>query len=225
MHFWSERRSLTPPEFYMSNVQQQTRNNRIKKYLPLVYPIATHYAHRSGFDRDDLVQVGCFGLIQASQRFDKTKGRPFQVFARPHIRGAILHYLRDGVSLVRLPRCIEERAIKIRATDEQSLNPSDQLIQQEYRFKSKWVELKEEQIETQQNCWSEIERRESSSSINKAFFELNPKDQKCIQLVILEGLSLRVAGRKMGISAMTVQRSVKRALRQLSGSLKQIQSD
>ena len=85
----------------MTNVQQKQRNSRVQKYLSLVQPIAKRYAQRSGCDYDDLIQVGCLGLIQASQRFQLTKGTLFHVFAKPHIRGAILHYLRDNASLIR----------------------------------------------------------------------------------------------------------------------------
>ena len=42
----------------MPNVQQQQRNSRIQKYISLVQPIAKRYAHRSGCDCDDLIQVG-----------------------------------------------------------------------------------------------------------------------------------------------------------------------
>ena len=92
----------------MTNVQQKQRNSRVQKYLSLVQPIAKRYAQRSGCDYDDLIQVGCLGLIQASQRFRNTKGTLFHVFAKHHIRGAILHYLRDNASLIRLPRNVEE---------------------------------------------------------------------------------------------------------------------
>ena len=98
----------------MSRVQQQQRNHRIQKYLSLVQTIARRYSYQSGCDCDDLTQVGYLGLIQASQRFKLMHGISFPAFAKPHIRGAILHYLRDHVSLVRLPRGVEERATKIR---------------------------------------------------------------------------------------------------------------
>ena len=83
----------------MTNVQQKQRNSRVQKYLSLVQPIAKRYAQRSGCDCDDLIQVGYLGLIQASQRFEQTKGTVFNVFAKPDLLGAILHYLRDRAAL------------------------------------------------------------------------------------------------------------------------------
>ena len=67
--------------YRMRNVQQ--KNYRVQKYLSLVQPITKRYARRSGCDCDDLIQVGCLGLIQASQRFEQTKGTLFHVFAKP----------------------------------------------------------------------------------------------------------------------------------------------
>ena len=128
----------------MPNVQQQQRNSRIQKYISLVQPIAKRYAHRSGCDCDDLIQVGYLGLIQASQRFEQTKGTVFHVFAIPHIRGAILHYLRDRASLIRLPRHVEERALLLKEENEQTLSTADQLIRMSYRYKTRWVELDDE---------------------------------------------------------------------------------
>tara|TARA_Y100000739_G_scaffold208131_1_gene197103 strand:- start:43 stop:384 length:342 start_codon:yes stop_codon:yes gene_type:complete len=112
----------------MPKVQQQQRNHRIQKYLSLVQPIARRDSYQSGCDCDDLTQNGCLGLIQASQRFRLKHGNSFPAFAKPHIRGSILHYLRDHMSLIRLKRGIEERAIKIRRKDERTLNNNDRLI-------------------------------------------------------------------------------------------------
>ena len=120
----------------MPNVQQQQRNSRIQKYISLVQPIAKRYAHRSGCDCDDLIQVGCLGLIQASQRFEQTKGTVFHVFAKPHIRGAILHYLRDRASLIRLPRHVEERALLLKEENEQTLSAENKSLKSTGPYKS-----------------------------------------------------------------------------------------
>ena len=106
--------NVQPPYRCMSTVQCYERNERIRDYLSLVRPIAKRFSYKSGCDCDDLIQVGCLGLIQASQRFKQTQVGSFNVFAKLHIRGAILHYLRDSSSLVRLPRQVEERALKLR---------------------------------------------------------------------------------------------------------------
>ena len=198
----------------MPNVQQQ-RNHRIQKYLSLVQPIARRYSYQSGCDCDDLTQVGYLGLIQASQRFKLNNGNSFPAFAKPHIRGAILHYLRDHFSLVRLPRGVEERAIKIRGKEERTLNNIDRLILQNYKFKSNWIELDEECVIGKSNGSDDMEVKEQNQKIKWAIKKLAKNEQIIIQLVIVEGNSLRKTGKVIGVSAMTVQRRLKRALAQL----------
>ena len=75
------------------------RNRQIQDNLHLVQPIARHYAQQTGLESDDLLQVGCLGLIKAYNRYDAQRGAPFPSFAKPQIRGAILHFLRDRVGL------------------------------------------------------------------------------------------------------------------------------
>ena len=88
----------------MSTVQCYERNEQIRDYCTLLRPIAKQFSCKSGCNCDDLTQVGCAGLIQASHRFNQTQADLFNVFAKLHIRGAILHYSRDNSDLVRLPR-------------------------------------------------------------------------------------------------------------------------
>jgi len=54
------------------------------------------------------VQVGAIGLIKAADRFESSRGCPFEAYAVACILGEIRHHLRDGASLVRLPRRVQE---------------------------------------------------------------------------------------------------------------------
>ena len=83
-----------------------------------------------------MIQVGCLGLIQASQRFEQTKGTVFHVFAKPHIRRENLNYLRDRASQIRFPRHIEERSLLLKEENEQTFSAADQLIRMSYRYKT-----------------------------------------------------------------------------------------
>ena len=104
------------------------RNRQIQDNLHLVQPIARHYAQKTGLESDDLLQVGCLGLIKAYNRYDAQRGAPFKSFAKPHIRRAILNFLRDRVGLVRLPRAVEERAMQMFVTEGMILRQTAQLI-------------------------------------------------------------------------------------------------
>lgn len=78
----------------------------VKSHLRLVRHIAHSFANR-GESLDDLVQVGCIGLLRAIERFDPSCGR-FDTYAASLINGEIRHYLRDFGALVRPPRELYE---------------------------------------------------------------------------------------------------------------------
>ena len=47
-------------------------------------------------DRGELVRAGVLGLVEAANRFDASKGVPFDKFAARRIRGAILDAVRSA---------------------------------------------------------------------------------------------------------------------------------
>jgi RNA polymerase sigma-B factor len=94
--------------------RRRWRDALVLANLPLVRQLAGRLAPRTGLPFDDLVQVGCLGLIRAIESFDPDRGASFSSFAVPFIRGAIAHELRDRGSLVRIPRPLWE--LRQRAT-------------------------------------------------------------------------------------------------------------
>ena len=65
----------------MDKICLKRRNRQIQDNLDnlhLVQPIARHYAQQTGLESDDLLQVGCLGLIKAYNRYDAQRGLPFQ---------------------------------------------------------------------------------------------------------------------------------------------------
>ena len=119
----------------LNNHCLQLRNQQIQDNLHLVSPIARHYSQRTGQDHDDLLQVGCLGLIKASNRFEPQRGASFSSFAKPHIRGAILH-LRPG--WIDSPaRGVEERAMRV-AKAPDIADAAEALDVHNYRHKQHW---------------------------------------------------------------------------------------
>jgi RNA polymerase sigma factor for flagellar operon FliA len=68
----------------------------VEKNLPLVEHIVKRLMSRfpACYDRDDLVQTGIIGLMEAAGRFDPTKGIAFSTFVGRRIEGAIIDQLR-----------------------------------------------------------------------------------------------------------------------------------
>ena len=89
--------------------------------------------------------MGRLGLIKACNRYDAQRGANFPSFAKPHTRGAILHFLRDSVGLIRLPRAVEERTMQmIRSSGGSVLSPADSLVVDQYRYRQHSVEFNDD---------------------------------------------------------------------------------
>jgi RNA polymerase sigma-B factor len=92
---------------YRTSDDVAARRTLVEHYLPLVEALARRFAHR-GEQLEDLVQVGCVGLMGAIDRFDSARGDDLTAFAVPSIVGEIKRHLRDRTSPVRLPRRLVE---------------------------------------------------------------------------------------------------------------------
>lgn len=224
-------RALTP--------QLQRRNQRLQHYLELVRPIAWHYANRCPETAEDLQQVGLMGLLRACELFDDAQGTPFPAFARPHIRGAILHYLRDLARPVRLPRRhqeLEDRLRAVRRELEARLGrmASDEELRRALGLSSpQWEGFQAALRVSRPSSLSDLdapaidgiegdgpqEPAVPAPELMGAFSRLNIQRQRVIRHVVLEGWSLRRTAGALGISPMTVSRQLRRGLDELRSAL------
>jgi RNA polymerase sigma-B factor len=102
---------------YHRNDDVAARDELIERFLPLAQQIAGRY--RRGRDSfEDLLQVASIGLIKAIDRFDPEYGTSFMTFAVPSITGELKRYFRDAGWAVRVPRPVQERALKVSAAIE-----------------------------------------------------------------------------------------------------------
>ncbi|MFL5457906.1 MAG: sigma-70 family RNA polymerase sigma factor, partial [Myxococcales bacterium] len=82
------------------------RTERILAHTGLAKGIALRLAGRvpKSVDMDDLVAAGMLGLIDAADRYDESRGIPFEAYSRRRIQGAILDVLRAEDHLTRRER-------------------------------------------------------------------------------------------------------------------------
>ena len=189
------------------NRQQIRRNARVEQHMRLVEPLARHYAAKSGQDPDDLLQVGLMGLLRAAERYEGQREIPFSAFARPHIRGAILHYLRDKAAIIRLPRALQS----CDRDDGAGFNAATQ--------QRRLVSLADDLISQETDATIEQDRSEFRRQLSQAIQRLSRQERIALKEVILKGQSLRDVGNQTGVSAMTIQRRVKRGLAQMRQQL------
>ncbi len=100
---------------------EAAREALVRRYLPLANRLARRYL-RSSEPFEDLRQVASLGLLKALDRFDPSRGRPFQSFAVPTMLGEMRRHFRDSGWSVHVPRGAQERALKVRDAQEAFAN-------------------------------------------------------------------------------------------------------
>ena len=91
---------------------KELRNRLVERYLPLVKYNGERIWARlpDGVDLDDLISAGVFGLMDASDAFDVSRGVKFEIYCVPRIRGAMLDELR---TMDWVPRLVRSKASKL----------------------------------------------------------------------------------------------------------------
>ena len=95
------------------NKKKQIRDTIISYNIGLVYKIAFRYSAIDVDYRNDLVNEGTLGLLEAIKRFDYKRGCKFSTYAFFYIRQKINKYINDNISAIRLPQLVKEKIGKI----------------------------------------------------------------------------------------------------------------
>ncbi len=99
-------------EFKKDQDSQELRNRLVEIYLPLVKYNGERIWARlpEGVELDDLISAGVFGLMDAIDAFDLSRGVKFETYCVPRIRGAMLDELR---TMDWVPRLVRSKASKL----------------------------------------------------------------------------------------------------------------
>ncbi len=91
---------------------KELRNRLVEQYLPLVKYNGERIWGRlpEGVELDDQISAGVFGLMDAIDAFDLTRGVKFETYCVPRIRGAMLDELR---TMDWVPRLVRSKASKL----------------------------------------------------------------------------------------------------------------
>jgi RNA polymerase sigma-B factor len=217
------------------------RDLLVERYLPLARQLAHRY-QRGQVPFDDLFQVACLGLLKAIDRFDPKRGRAFSSYAVPTMAGEIKRHFRDRTWSVRVPRDLQELALKVeRTASELSLslrrqptvaeiatavgaNDEDVLEALEagsaYEATSLQSPVGDEggsgtlgdSIGTDDGGFTRAEQRATLEELMRA---LTPREREVLRLRFAEDLTQSEIGERVGVSQMHVSRIIRHALAQL----------
>jgi len=98
--------------FKADQTNKDYRNRLVEQYLPLVKYNGERIWSRlpEGVELDDLISAGVFGLMDAIDAFDLSRGVKFETYCVPRIRGAMLDELR---TMDWVPRLVRSKASKL----------------------------------------------------------------------------------------------------------------
>ncbi len=189
----------------------------VTENLGLVHHIASRVVHRfpADFDRDDLVQVGTIGLIEAIRRFDPDRGVRFASFAGRRIEGAITDYLRSNdwaPRSVRSQRRMVAMAEARGATSDEEVGRFSGLdvgtvrrVRADVERASllsfeRVVEAGADVDDTNHPVDAELLRQESAATLRSALDLLPPRQRMLVEAHFLDGRTLTEIGEAMGVT-------------------------
>lgn len=90
---------------------QEARAKVVNDNSSLVWSIV-HRFKSPNYDKEDLFQIGCIGLLKAIDKFDESYNVQFSTYAVPIILGEIKKFFRDD-GAIKVSRSLKELNIKI----------------------------------------------------------------------------------------------------------------
>ncbi len=227
---------------------QRARVQLIERYLPLARRLARRY-QRTDEPMDDLVQVASLGLIKAVDRFDAQRDVLFSSYAVPTILGELKRHFRDRTWSVRVPRDLQELALRIdRAVTALSANSGRAPAIGEI---AQAVDAGEERVldameaagayhagsldaprsarqdddsgETVADVLgtteSGFDRAEDRATLEPLLARVSSRERLVLQLRFAEGMTQAEIGERIGVSQMQVSRLIRQALAKLRACL------
>ncbi|GBE58346.1 RNA polymerase sigma factor SigF [bacterium BMS3Abin01] len=233
----SEKELLTA---YCRQGDSRARDELILRYLPLVYGVSRRYCQR-GEQLEDLVQVGCIGLIKAIDRFDLDRGVALSTYATPNIIGEIKRYFRDKGWAVKVPRgmlelnmkveqvmgdlaadlhhspTVQELAEAVEATPEQVMEAieagrSRNSFSLDHALGFGDGDEQRMPLETIGDDDEGFEKAELRIILEPGFARLSERERHILHQRFFEGLTQSQIAANIGVSQMHVSRLIRRAL-------------
>jgi RNA polymerase sigma-B factor len=227
-----------------NKIKTQLKTFILQYYYPVVKRIAHSIARRQSDPIEDIIQVGCLGLMKAIEQFDDSHGASFKTYTTYRITGEIRHYLRDKASIIRAPRELLELSFRMNLIAEKLQSrlgrvPTELEIAEELQMPVKRVnevidvDRRKQTIsldqtvnfaENEQSLGDRIvddkyenfqELQENRIMLMEAVETLPDYLKEIIHMSFFEDLNQSEIAQKIGISQMQVSRRIKKATAEL----------
>lgn len=176
------------------NDNQELLESLVKKNNGLIWSIVKKFL-RSGYDLEDLYQIGSIGFIKAVKRFKPEYGYQLSTFAVPYIMGEIKKFLRDD-GMIKVSRNTKKDCkIVIESINEAFIKNG-----------------KEEKIERIIGKADEQSKIIDKITINEIVDKLSVRDKTIIKLRYFKEKTQTQVANILGISQVQVSRIEKRIL-------------
>ena len=215
---------------------QAARQELIEGNLRLVLSVIQRFSSR-GENADDLFQVGCVGLIKASDNFDINQPVRFSTYGVPMIIGEIRRYLRDN-SAIRVSRSMRDTAYRVlqvrdRYLAEHQKEPTVEQIAQELEIPREEVVFAMDAIVDPVSLYEPVysdggdaicvmdQVRDTKNTdedwtdriaLKEAMKRLDPRERRILSLRFYEGKTQMEVSAEVGISQAQVSRLEKGAI-------------
>jgi len=227
---------------YLDKRDPVDREMLVERFLPLARQLARRY-QRPEEPFDDLFQVACLGLVKAIDRFDLEREVAFSSYAVPTILGEIKRYFRDRTWSVRVPRDLQELALKVdRAVSDLSLDLHRQPTVEEIGAKVGAEEedvlealeasgaYKATSLESPRGSEDEsgdtlgdtlgteehgFALAEDRATIEHLMRSITPREREVLHLRFAEDLTQAEIGERIGVSQMQVSRIIRQSVARL----------
>jgi len=240
---------------YKRTRDENLRNTLIEHHMPLVRTIAERVLQTlpKSIDVDDLSSAGTFGLMDAINGFDLSRGIKFKTYCTTRIRGSILDELRsqDWVPrLVRLKAHRLERAIRA-LEGRLGRNPNQAEIAEEleisieelqaheaeanaktiFSLSEKWddgdddKELEKVEILADRKSTSPVDTIQQRDALDMITSSLTKKERLIILMYYYEGLTMREIGEIMELTESRVCQIHSNVMARLKAQLDRAQDE
>lgn len=218
---------------------REARNQVVEENVGLVWNIVKRFVGR-GYEKEDIFQIGCIGLIKAIDHFDMNYNVKFSTYAVPMITGEIKRFLRDD-GMIKVSRTLKENGWKIKTAADhlsqelgrnatiQEIAAATELTQEEivlameansevdsiyktvYQSEGKDISMIDQIPDSMQD--TKKEQVLDHMLLEYLMGQLNEKERKLIQYRYYHDMTQSQVAKCMGISQVQVSRLEKKILK------------